>query len=124
MSASRRIPSDEEFERASKQMEERFRGLDNVRDSVKERFRAAGVYDVFVLNQLDVDFRAYVFFETNAALQAAETAGDVARIKAAVEEELAREGRGEIGSLRLAFEFDSDENVQANFEGDYSLRLR
>jgi hypothetical protein len=38
--------------------------------------------------------------------------------------ELERVGRGTRGEITVAFEFDSDENVQEHFEGDYLLRLR
>ncbi len=38
--------------------------------------------------------------------------------------ELERVGRGKPEGLKVAFEFDSDENVAANFEGNYFLRLR
>jgi hypothetical protein len=39
--------------------------------------------------------------------------------------ELERAGRGGKGDIRVAFEFDSDENVNASFEGDYfNCRLR
>ena len=36
---------------------------------------------------------------------------------------LERAGRGKRPDISVAFEFDSDENVTANFEGDYFLRF-
>jgi hypothetical protein len=37
--------------------------------------------------------------------------------------EIERVGRGKRAQVTIAFEFDSDENVRANFEGSYLYRL-
>ena len=120
-----RIPSDEELDRASKMMERQFQGLDVVKDTVVSRFKnACPLHDFHILPQGEEGFRAYVFFNTDADVQKCTEVGIVEEIKACVYEDLQRVGRGKIGETTVAFELDSDENVRANFEGDYFLRLR
>ncbi len=120
-----RIPSDEELDRASNMMERQYHGLDVVKDTVVSRFKnACPLYDFHILPQGVEGFRAYVFFNTDADLQKCTKVGIVEEIKACVYEELQRVGRGKIGETTVVFELDSDENVTANFEGDYFLRLR
>ena len=119
------IPSDEDFERAKRLARERSRNLDDVCDRVREHFEgAAPLHSVYILPQRDVDFRAYVFFRTNADIERCEAAGLSREIRDQVYAELERAGRGRRDEIRVAFEFDSDENVNRNFEGDYLLRLR
>ena len=120
-----RIPSDEELDRASRMMEQQFQGLDVVKDTVVSRFKnTCPLYDFHILPQGQDRFRAYVFFNTNADVQKCTEVGIVEEIKACGYEELQRVGRGKIGETAVAFELDSDENVTANYEGDYFLRLR
>ena len=124
MSFKSNIPSDEDFKRASRLMKERSSKLDAVRDAVRSKFKLRGsLHDFFILDQMDVDFRAYVFFQTNDALVASERNGLRDEIVDYVYSELARVGRGGRGKSRVAFEFDTDENVTANFGGDYYLRI-
>ena len=120
-----KIPSDEELDRASKMMEQQFESLDVVKDTVVSRFKnACPLYDFHILPQGEDGFRAYVFFITEEDLQKCTETGIVEEIKACIYEELQRVGRGKIGETTVAFELDSDENVTANYEGDYFLRLR
>lgn len=120
-----KIPSDEELDRASEIMEQQFQGLDVVKDTVVRRFKnACPIYDFHILPQGEDGFRAYVFFNTDEDIQRCTETGIVDAIKACVYEELQRVGRGKIGETTVVFELDSDENVNANYEGDYFLRLR
>lgn len=119
------IPSDEEFERASQLMEMRSRGLDEVRESVKRYFAVqCPLNEVFILPQRDVDFRSYVFFEKNDDIENGKRNRVVQSIEDFVYQELERVGRGKREKLSVVFEWDFYENVVANFEGDYFLRLR
>ncbi len=119
------IPSDEDFARADRLMEERSRNLDKISESVKQRFTLiCALHNCYILSQRDVDFRAYVFFEEDKDIKACENSGICQEIEDLVYAELERVGRGKKGDITVAFEFDSDENVTANFEGDYFLRLR
>jgi len=118
-------PSEEDFERAKRLARERARGLDSVCARVEERFGVqASLHSIYILPQRDVDFRAYVFFRTNDDLDRAEGTEVAQEIRDFVVTELERAGRGSKGEITVAFELDSDENVEANFEGDYLLRLR
>jgi hypothetical protein len=120
-----KIPTAEEFERASKMMEERARNLDQVRDRVLEHFRSrCPLHEFFILDQRDVDFRAYVFFEQTRDIAAMKQAGVERQIIDFVHAELERVGRGRRDEINVAFEFDSHERVQAKFGGNYFNRLR
>jgi hypothetical protein len=125
MSKKSRIPTVEEFRRASQYMAERFRNLERVRGAVLSRFKDLSPLHTFdILPQSDVDFRAYVFFETNKDVDACQKNGISQQIEDCVYEELERAGRGQRTAIKVAFEYDSDENVIANYEGNYFLRLR
>jgi len=120
-----KIPSDEELNRASKMLEQQFQGLDVVKDAVISRFKdVCPLYDFHILPQGEDGYRAYVFFNTDADIRRCVEAGIVEEIKGYVYKELQRVGRGKTGETTVTFELDSDENVTANYEGDYFLRLR
>lgn len=120
-----RIPSDEAFARAKRQMADDSRGLDAVCKAVNTRFDCERWFHrVYVLPQRDVEFRAYVFFKTNADFLDSVANDRKSRIENAVREELERNGRGKAAEVLVAFEYDSDENVEKNFDGDYLYRLR
>jgi hypothetical protein len=119
------IPTQEEFERASRIMKEKSRMLDVVRDAVRREFsERCPLHEFFILDQRDVDFRAYIFFKTETDLVASEKSGIREKLVDFIFSELERVGRGKRETTRVAFEFDSDENVRTKFEGDYFLRLR
>jgi len=123
MTASGKIPTDEEFARASRVMEERARNLDRVREAVLAHFgKRYPLHDFFILDQRDVDFRAYAFLERDEDVEAMRKRGLDRELLDFVYEELERQGRGT--DIDVALELDSHENVVARFEGDYSLRLR
>jgi len=125
MSGKGNIPTAEDFERASRLMKERARNLDKVREAVFIRFKAiCPLHEFYILDQRDVDFRAYVFFEEEKDIEACESSGISEQIVDCVYAELERAGRGSRADIKVAFEFDSDENVVAHYEGNYFLRLR
>lgn len=119
------IPSDEEFARAKRLMAKESRNLDRVSENVKKRFKMqCPLHNIYILSQRDVDFRTYVFFKEDKDIEACRRSGVVQDLIDSVYEELERAGRGKRGEITVDFEFDSDENVDRNFEGDYFLRLR
>lgn len=121
----RKIPSEEDFARASAAMRKRARGLGQVRERILSRFGESGeIYEFYILDGSESSFRAYVFYSLDAHIAEAEESGLASRIKAAVFEELERVGRGTRDEIQVYFDFDSDENVEANYEGNYFLRLR
>jgi len=117
--------ADEAYARASKNAKEASRQLDVVCRSVKRRFSSVcPLHDIYLLPQIDVTFRAYVFLEKNEDVDACEKSGIVEEIKEFIYDELERLGRGNRSEITVAFEFDSDENVASNYGRDYFLRLR
>ena len=124
-SAMNRVPSEEDFAHAKRKMAERDRNLDLVCSNVRRRFvDSTQFHNIYILWQRDVDFRAYVFFKRDKDIEACRASGFVSKIEDCVLEELEKAGRGNVGEKLVAFEYDSDENVDRNFHGDYLLRLR
>jgi hypothetical protein len=120
-----RLPSEEDLDRAKRKMAERDRHLTQVCENVKNRFLSnCPLHNVYILWQRDVDFRAYVFFNTDTDVVECKSNGTITAIESAVYEELERFGRGKRGEIVVAFEYDSNENVDRKYEGDYLLRLR
>ena len=122
---SQNIPTAADFARASAAIKKYDRGLSEVRDQISKRFGDLGLHEVFVFyspaNNL---FVAHLFYHRNEQIATAEKSGLSSQIKHAVIEELVRVGRGKTNTIKIEFHFDSHENVDANFEGDYFLRLR
>lgn len=119
------IPTDEEFERASSQMKERSRNLDEIRGLFKQHFKnECPLHEFYIIPQLDVTFRSYVFFEKNSDIEKCKEEGIFQQIEEFVFEKLEIFGRGNRQETTVAFEYDSNENVEANYEGDYFLRMR
>jgi len=119
------IPSEEEFARAKAAMRHRDRGLSDVRERVLRRFHDRGVHEFFIFYSPATNtFVAYVFYRSDREIAKGEESGLSAEIRDSVYEELTAVGRGEQNSLNVIFEFDSHENVERNYEGDYFNRLR
>jgi len=122
---STNIPTEEDFARAKRLDAQRNRHLDRVSENVKQRFvHRCPLHNLYLFLDSEVDFRTYVFFKTDADISQCKANGMATAIEDAVYEELEWYGRGKRGECVVAFEYDSDENVQRNFEGDYLFRLR
>ena len=65
-----------------------------------------------------------VFFEKNSDIEKCKKEGIFQQIEDFVFEKLEIFGRGNRQETTVAFEYDSNENVEANYEGDYFLRMR
>ncbi len=121
---TKNIPSEGDFARASAKMKQRSRGLSEVRERILHRFQRSGeLHEFFILDCSDRSFRAYVFYLQEKDIKQAENSGLEARIKDAVFNELENVGRGDRQSVEVAFELDSHENVEREFEGNYYNRL-
>lgn len=119
------IPSDADFARASAAMRKRSKGLSNVRDRIKIRFfNRKEFYEFFIIDCFENSFRAYVFYRLNSQILVAEKSGLSSEIINAVYEEIETVGRGDRKTIKVEFEFDSNENIEENYEGDYYMRLR
>ncbi len=122
-----KIPSDDAFARAKRRMKERDRNMDRVNDVFREYFKkicSDRAHDSHIMAEDNFMFRAYIFFNKIKDVQVCEESGVSSQLQQFVYEELERQGRGNRNSMVVSFEFDSDENVQASFEGDYYLRMR
>ena len=118
------VPSDEDFERAKRLDREDSRGLEQVSENVTRRFKDRCPLHAFcILSQRDVDFRAYVFLEKDKDIETCRKSRVLEDLTSFVFEELERAGRGSRAEINVACEFDSHENVEANFDGDYLFRL-
>jgi hypothetical protein len=99
--------------------------LSEVCDAILGRFKPSGeVYEFFLLDSSEHWFGAYVFYRWDRQIEEAEKSGLASRIKEVVYEEMVKVGRGPREAIRIDFEFDSHENVERDYEGDYFLRLR
>jgi len=73
--------------------------------------------------QEDNTFLAAIFFQTVADLTDATRRGYPQQMIDFIYAELERYGRGAREDIQVHFEFDSDQNVQRVFGGDYRDRL-
>jgi len=119
------IPSAEDFKRAKAADRARNRGLSEASEIILKQFDKQGVHECFMFySPANNSFGAYIFYRWNFQIDAAEKFGLSSRIKEAVYSALEQVDRGDRNSINLNIEFDSHENVEKNYEGDYFLRLR
>lgn len=122
-----KIPSDEDFAKAKQRMRELDRNLSQVNENALRYFKKicpAHCYKFYLIAENDKQFRAYIFYKNNGDIQTYGANGVAQKMMDFVYAELERQGRGNTQEIMVEFEFDSDENVVANYEGDYYLRLR
>lgn len=118
------IPSDEDFARASRRMEEQFRNLDLVEKNVIEHFKAlCPLHELALLPFGDTGFQVYIFYEENKDIEACKRSGVTQAILDDLYKELEQAGRGSRDSITVRVEVDSHENVVAKFQGNYDRRL-
>lgn len=123
-----KIPSEEDFARAKAADSYDNRGLSDACDRILKRFNKRRVHEFFILYSRDTNsFGAYVFYLTDRMIVEGKESGLSSEIEEVVYEELTAAGRGGSGdqnTLNVIFEFDSHENVEQNYGGDYFDRLR
>jgi hypothetical protein len=120
---NRNIPTDEEFARASAAMRYQARGLNEVCERVLSRFRET-LREIFVFDHSELSFGACVFYLQERQVNEAKRSGLESKIKEAIFEELENVGRGNRNTIMVEFEFDSHENIEKKFNGNYYDRLR
>jgi hypothetical protein len=119
------IPSDEDLARASRKMKEQSRGLDQVRENFVQTFKdRCRLYRFTIMPQGDNAFLTIVFFEKDKDLEACKKNGLDVEMMDCIYEELERAGRGTRSEITVRFEWDSDENVERKYHGNYFDRLR
>jgi lipoate-protein ligase A len=119
------IPSKEDFARAKAAMRKNDRGLSEVTLALKVKYKDKGVHELFIFcSPKDESFGAYIFYKYQDQITEFEQSGLSGEIREDLLEELENVGRGNKNEITLRTEFDSDENVQENYGGDYFDRLR
>lgn len=121
----RNIPSEEDFARADAWDDERWRGIGEACSNVLARFQKSGkLHELFIFPRSERHpFAACVFYRWERQINEAESSGLADEIRSAVFEELEKV-RGDEGAINVDFEFDSHENVERNYGGNYDKRLR
>lgn len=113
----------EEFERAARNAAAEDERLEEISAAFLDRFAGGGsVREFMLLPQIDVGFRAYIFFETDTEVEACRKSGLAQQMREFLSGCL-RPLDGQEPDL-LALEIDSHANVVRDFEGSYFLRLR
>ena len=125
MNEKRRVPSEEDIARARRRDAERWSGVSRVCESVRSQFvDETPLREILTLPQGDGAYRAYAFYARESDVAACQANGVSDQIVAFLRAELERVRGTAPGQLEVAFEFDSTENVDAKFGGDYFKRLR
>jgi hypothetical protein len=120
---TRRIPSPEDFMRASAAGAHRDRGLSEVSEAIKRRFASQGLHEVWIFWSTEDHFVAHLFYEKDLQIKKGKASGLTAKMQQAVLEELARVGRGAVGTISIEFKIDSYETVRKT-SGNYGNYLR
>ncbi len=117
-------PSKEDFARAKAVMKKNDQGLSEVRAKILNQFGDRGVHELFILfSPASNCFGVYVFYKINSQIEEAKLSGLAEEIKVNILEALERVGRGSREILNVNFEFDSHENVEKYYDGNYYDRL-
>ena len=118
-------PSAEEVDRAIRNAESQFVNLDLVTEQVLSHFkRKCALYDFHIMPEGENNFRAWVFFDTDAHLEEYTKSKFIETIKDFVFAAMERAGRGSRHEIGIVFEFDSNQNVNKQYHGNYYNRLR
>ena len=124
MSRDKNIPSEEEFVKASEALSKRSRGLSVIRGEILKKFQDKNIYEFFIFDISEYSFKAYVFFRWNKQLKELSKTNLSVEIENFIYRQLEDSGRGKKKDLQLKIEFDSHENVERNYGGDYFSRLK
>jgi hypothetical protein len=120
----RRKPTHEEVKKARQLGDEWYRPVREVKTLFNEHFKHRYPVDcIYLLHQVDVDYRAYIFFHEDCDIADCEKNGVTQVMRGFVVEKLEEFSRKKGDKITVAFEFDSRENVQKNFGGSYLERI-
>ena len=111
--------------RGHKWMKQRMRHLSDISTEFIDRFSHVTPLHFFeIMEQTDVNFRAYIFFVKESDIAECEANGTNEIMRTFIYQKLEEYGRGNRDEITVDFVFDSFEHVQRDFEGNYFLRLR
>lgn len=132
----RRI-TDEDFARADRLMKERERYFAEIKDAVIKRFqrpwwtgllkwfaKPCPLHSLYLFTDSTADFRAYVFLERKKDIKECQANGVCKAIEDYLYQQFERYGHGRRGEIEIAMEWDSDEAVRKEFNGNYIERLQ
>lgn len=123
--SNRKNLTDEDFARASAILKNRSRGLSQVRTEILASFQnSEELHEFFIMDSSEISFKAYVFYNCEWQIKEAVKSGLALKVEKSVFDELEKVGRGSRSEIHVDFEFDSHENVEQNYDGDYYSRLR
>jgi len=118
------IPSKDDFSRAKAAMRKNDQGLSQVRDEILAQFGNKGLHEFFIFYSLkSSEFGAYVFYCKNHDIEDAKKSGLSEDIKFSVLNELKKIRLFSMDTIKINFEFDSNENVEKNYIANYYNRL-
>lgn len=124
MSRDKNIPAEEDFARASKALSHRSRGLSEIRGEILNKFKDKDVYEFFIFDTSEKSFKAYVFFRWDWQRTELSKSKLTMELEKNIYRLLEDSGRGSKDELQIEIEFDSHENVELNYAGDYYSRMR
>lgn len=118
---NRRTPSPEDFARAKKQMREITRNMEQIRQGVKSQGLKYGVKECFALYSKPTSTATTYIFLPNHQDVVTISETEANDLKSIVDA-LFKLYRPDIEHIEV--EFDSEENVKKNYNGNYFDRLR
>ena len=98
--------------------------LSEIATEFRNRFGFVTPLDQIFLGGTDKGIGVTIFFRSASDIVACEANGTNEDMRNFIYDELDKFGRGKRGEIRVDFEFDSFENVEKNFEGNYFLRMK
>jgi len=119
-----KIPSDEDFERASANMAELARLDAAIKDRVLSVFGSVDSFRDFWIFSAGPRYDAYVFLQRDSDLRQQNAQKLRNQVIETVLECLEAHGKGPRDAISLRVELDSHERVQREFNGDYYKRFR
>jgi hypothetical protein len=116
------VPTEEDFARAEAHMEAQNRMFATVRDNVFRSFAGrVPLHEIFLFPGPTTDYEAYVFYESDADIEACRGSGVEQAIRDAICQEFA--STSDARSPTVAFKFDSHESVKKQCNGNYRKYL-
>lgn len=109
---------------ASRLLEHRARGLDEISETLAERYKERSVRRIWLTDSSENAFAATVFYESDNDIKEAATSGLSSEIVNALYEQLEEKGRGTRNQIALDVDFDSHESVMLEYNGNYLLRFK
>lgn len=109
---------------ASRLLAHRARGLNEISETLAERYKERSVHRIWLTDSSETAFAATVFYESDNDIKEAAASGLSSEIVNALYEQLEEKGRGTRNQIALDVDFDSHESVMREYNGNYLLRFK